>query len=247
MPGGVLMLGHAEWFPELTHWSTEYYQGTFFYRRPRDPRREALNEKPTATSHPPLAHHRQERRRGVHPPQKTSTVAKKPKKTATSPAARLAAAARSPGDLLDLAREAINGQDEPTARAALDQLLVLDKTCLEAHLLLAALRNLQGDWDEERNALKRVLFLDKTCVVAHYLLGISEERRHAYPAALRRYQMVVRLVEQLDAAAEVPHSGELTAKQMKELSAARVAELCKKAQGEEAGSSFDDAPQEGSR
>lgn len=97
--------------------------------------------------------------------------------------------------LLAQAQKLANEGRLADAQAACEQVLDEDVLLAEAHILLGAIRQEQGDVEGAKDAFRRALYLDPDATAAHFLLGILLARQGEWAATRRSMQAAATLLE----------------------------------------------------
>lgn len=160
------------------------------------------------------------------PPSQRSTV-REP--TAPRPAPRPPnAPPQEPADpaaLLEQARALADRGYLAEALARCQSALARDPIQAEAYLLLAAIRQEQGDTTGAGEAIVRALYLEPDSVAAHFALGNIRLRQGKWQRARRAMEIVTELLADQPDGAVVPGTGGLSARQLIGIAHSYLAQL----------------------
>jgi chemotaxis protein methyltransferase CheR len=122
-----------------------------------------------------------------------------------------------PASLLDRARRSADGGDLEEARRICEDVLARDRLLAEAHLLLAVIRQENGEADAAVESLRRAVYLAPDSAAAQFLLGSLLVRRGRRWAGRRCLETAARLLEAGPGDAVVPDGGGATAGSLLEM------------------------------
>ncbi len=236
-PGGFLLVGHSEAFPELGGFEVIYSNATYYYRTSSDKERAELTSPAATTTTIPGI--------GVQttylppPPEDTTShppaTSQAPHISRISRMSRLPAAGQrgAPGEVkredpvLQQARELADGGQTAQALEMLKNHAGKNgRLDHRVHFILALLADHSGDVSHAVESLKRAIFLNKNFIIGHYYLGVIFQREGEPNIAKRHFKNVLRLLELVSEDELLEESEGLNAGRLKEIVAGRYQEIC---------------------